>query len=363
MISGVVITAVLALLVFAYWDNYIRPSREVAVRAGNRSYDTTYLARRVRARLNEPAGLLLQTQQIATLPPQIADEVISEEVALQKAGELGVSVSGMDIDTEIAAKLRAVTAVDEQGQLTYSPAFEAVVKANLQQSGLTLAQYRRGIHGQVLQREIRKKFEAEIPDTLPAAKTRLIAVADEAKAKEIKQRLDAGGDFAQIAATESSDTTRTTSGLKDWTPKGGFAKELDGAIFTLPTGQISDPISAAGKWWIVKVEERSENREVTAEQKTALAGQKYGEWLEESRKALNAKNYLLDSVEMQSWVLDHSGAVEAAQERQQQQRQAPPASQPQFPVSTPVVPPAAQQTPPPPPDNAPVPTPTTGGTP
>ncbi len=93
---------------------------------------------------------------------------------------------------------------------------------------------------------------------------RLILAEDAAAARKLKGRLNAGEEFAAIAASESIDQpTAAEDGDMGWFTADGYVRsigvrpEFTEAVFKLNAGSTSSPIEIQGKGWaIVKVEER-----------------------------------------------------------------------------------------------------------
>jgi parvulin-like peptidyl-prolyl isomerase len=309
--TTVVILLVVGVLAYGYWDTYIRPAREAAVKVGDRTDNMTYFVKRLKLALSE-SGPSLNAAQIAAMPTQLAQQIIDEEVLLQRAKSLGVSVSNDDIDAYLAEQQGIPFTRDAAGHIQHSAAFENAVRSRLEASGLTLAEYRRAMHGELLQQQVRKHFEDTLPEALPAVHLRKITVADEAKAKDVKQRLDGGADFAQIAASESTDTaTKSAGGLQDWTPVDLLPTELQQAVNSLSAGQVSDPIKVDNGYTIVKVEEKTDSRQLTDKDRTALADKQLNDWMTQQRAELHAKSYMVDKAR-QNYALDKSDAVAIA---------------------------------------------------
>jgi foldase protein PrsA len=144
---------------------------------------------------------------------------------------------------------------------------------------------------------------------MPAVLLRQLAVSDEAKAKELKQRIEGGADFAALVAAQSEDTlTKDKGGLRDWAPKGFLPDEFEQEAFTLPVGAVSAPFQSGGKWFIYRVEEREEARVLTDQERSQLATKHMSAWLDEQRKSLTIENHLNDP-NRQSYALEHSGAL------------------------------------------------------
>ncbi len=79
-----------------------------------------------------------------------------------------------------------------------------------------------------------------------------------AKAQEIRKKLLAGGDFAAIAKAESDDTgTGANGGSLGAFGRGAMVAEFDKVAFSLPVGQLSEPVKSQFGYHLIKVEERN----------------------------------------------------------------------------------------------------------
>lgn len=78
-----------------------------------------------------------------------------------------------------------------------------------------------------------------------------------AKAKDLRAKLVGGADFATLAKAESDDTGSGAKGgdLGSFT-HGRMVKEFDEAAFTLPVGEISQPVKTQFGYHIIQVESR-----------------------------------------------------------------------------------------------------------
>lgn len=79
-----------------------------------------------------------------------------------------------------------------------------------------------------------------------------------AKATEIRKQIIAGGDFAAIAKAESDDSgSGAQGGSLGSFPHGQMVAPFDQAAFSLPLGQISEPVKSPFGYHIIKVEEHN----------------------------------------------------------------------------------------------------------
>jgi peptidyl-prolyl cis-trans isomerase C len=84
-----------------------------------------------------------------------------------------------------------------------------------------------------------------------------ILVDTEDKAKELKAKLSAGADFAQLAKENSTDTgSKDQGGALGFFGRGQMVPEFEAAAFKLEKGQISDPVHTNFGWHIIKVDDK-----------------------------------------------------------------------------------------------------------
>ena len=77
------------------------------------------------------------------------------------------------------------------------------------------------------------------------------------KITELRKQIVAGGDFAALAKAESDDTGSGAQGGDLGTfGRGQMVPEFDKTVFTLPVGEISEPIKTQFGYHIIKVEKR-----------------------------------------------------------------------------------------------------------
>ena len=91
---------------------------------------------------------------------------------------------------------------------------------------------------------------------LAAGKKELTDEEALAKAQEIRKKIAAGEDFAALAKTESDDAQTGAKGGDLGTFKHGqMVPEFEQAAFSLPVGQVSEPVKSKFGYHIIKVEQ------------------------------------------------------------------------------------------------------------
>lgn len=94
-------------------------------------------------------------------------------------------------------------------------------------------------------------------DTLEGqVKASHILVADEATAKEVKEKLEAGEKFEDLAKEYSTDPgSAQNGGDLGWFGEGAMVKEFQDAAFKLKEGEVSEPVKSEFGYHIIKVTE------------------------------------------------------------------------------------------------------------
>ena len=131
-----------------------------------------------------------------------------------------------------------------------------------------------------------------------------ILVEDEALAKELKTKIDDGGDFAELAKENSTDPgSKDNGGELGFFGKGQMVPEFEAAAFSMEVGEVSKPVQTSNGFHIIKLEEKKEAKEATFEDskeeiKDTMSEEQMGEayqtWYQEKMDEYEIKNYLLE---------------------------------------------------------------------
>jgi peptidyl-prolyl cis-trans isomerase C len=140
--------------------------------------------------------------------------------------------------------------------LDSGPSFEERLKYHRRRA-LRDAYFDESVRKAVPEEEAKKIYDAKIASMKPEEEihARHILVATEEEAKEVKERLMKGEDFATVAKEKSKDPSAEGGDL-GFFGRGQMLKPFEDAAFALKDGEISDPVQTQFGWHIIKVEER-----------------------------------------------------------------------------------------------------------
>lgn len=108
---------------------------------------------------------------------------------------------------------------------------------------------------------------------------------------QLKERLDNGADFAQIARLHSEDPSASRGGELGWLSPGDTVPPFEAAVAALKINQISEPVQTPFGWHLIQVLERR-TEDVSAERQRLSARNEirarkseeaYQEWLRQLR--------------------------------------------------------------------------------
>jgi len=124
---------------------------------------------------------------------------------------------------------------------------------------------------------------------------RLNEVVSEADAKQrlanLRERIDNGADFAELARLQSEDASSSRGGDLGWLSPGDTVPEFERAMNALEPGQVSGPVQSPFGWHLIQVLERRDE-DLSKERQRLMARQAirarksdeaYQEWVRQQR--------------------------------------------------------------------------------
>jgi len=278
---------------------------------------------------------ITQTTVVTTatsLTDTVASAVVSATAGISEATGISVTAPLTEAIAVAAGESISPTATPEPiptraiiTETLYTES-KATLEANLDTvAGVTLNDYRQIIRVRLLREKLREVIGADVPTTQEEVKARHILLREivptpaavitdtanitptatatalpegfptptptpsprtleeaMAQAMAIKARLDAGEDFAQLAAIYSDDTGSAMQGGElGWFAKGAMVPEFETQAFSLSPGQVSEPFTTTFGVHIIQVEEKDLNRPKEEQAIQQARADAYDAWLQE----------------------------------------------------------------------------------
>ncbi|MCQ1530386.1 peptidylprolyl isomerase [Lutispora saccharofermentans] len=234
---------------------------------------------------------------------EVLDSLISDKIIELEIKKQNITVGEEAVQTEIQN-----ISVQYGGEEAFKQALEAYgysmenVKADVKKNLEIKKLLEPGIT--ITEDEMKNYFE-ENKDTFneeEQVKASHILVDTEEKALEVKNKLSAGEDFAEMAKQYSTDTgNKDQGGELGFFSRGDMVKEFEDAAFSMEIGKVSDPIKTEYGYHIIKVEEKKPAKEANYEEskaqvKETLLDQKlsaaYDTWLQDKYEEYKIDNLL-----------------------------------------------------------------------
>lgn len=209
-----------------------------------------------------------------TIVQSKAGEITKEEFYSELKAQAGEQVLQQMVETMVLAKEYTVSEkeIDERIK-EYKVQFggEEGLNQALAQNGMTDEQvFKKNIKRELLaekaaidgvkitDEEVKKEFEEKYKEEIKASH---ILVKDERTAKEVKERLDKGEDFAKLTSQYSIDpSSKDKGGDVGFFTKGRMVAEFDSVVFSLDVNQVSDPMKTEYGYHIIKVTDKKTNK-------------------------------------------------------------------------------------------------------
>ncbi len=93
-----------------------------------------------------------------------------------------------------------------------------------------------------------------------------ILVATEEEALAVKERVEGGEDFAEVAKEASTGPSGPNGGLLGWFGEGMMVAPFEEAVMGMETGAISDPVQTQFGWHVIKLNETRDQALPTLEE-------------------------------------------------------------------------------------------------
>ncbi len=173
----------------------------------------------------------------------------------------------------------------------YTNLYSTVVAGIQTNSDLTETELREYIRNILYQRKVYAQLASSVSPDQDMVWARHILVADEATAKDILTKLQAGEDWNTLCMNYSTDTSNNTMGGDlGWFTKGTMVSEFEDASWALKIGAYSEPVKTDYGYHIIQVLGH-EKRQLTADQLSTVQSAAYSKFIEDAKIEFGVTKY------------------------------------------------------------------------
>ncbi|XKE95763.1 peptidylprolyl isomerase [Metaplanococcus flavidus] len=188
------------------------------------------LYQEMKTSIGEQAIQILMIEKVLSEEYEVTDEEVQAEIESSKE--------------EYGENYEAFLEQNNQTEESY----EKVIRLNLlQEKALT-----DGV--EVTDEEIQAQYERQTMEL----NGRHILVADEETAATVKEELDGGADFAELAQEYSTDGSAAEGGDLGWFGVGAMVPEFEEAAYSLEVDEISEPVQSQFGYHIIQITDKRE---------------------------------------------------------------------------------------------------------
>lgn len=182
----------------------------------------------------------------------VAESEIGSDMGTMPADQKRTSLLEFLIDNQLFAEAA------ENEKLNDGPDFQTRLNY-LKRRALRELYFDKVIKASVSEADARKIYDEQVKLLKPEEEVsaRHILVDTEAEAKALKEKIDKGADFAQLAKENSKDPgSKDDGGNLGYFGHGQMVPQFEEVVFKLKKGEVSDPVKTQFGWHLVKLEDR-----------------------------------------------------------------------------------------------------------
>lgn len=281
---------VIAIPAVGYFTTFVLPPRRTVVQVNDAKHTLGEIVKRTRASTNVELQAGSQPQ-LATLPFEVLNNLVDEELLRQNASSIGVVVTQEDVDAEVRRIHYPTPPTGQQvDQASLEKEYTESLRRFLNLTQYSETEYRSILRASLLSQRIRDRLSDQVPSVAEQVYVHWIKVFDQNVVTEIQERLAKGDAFDSLARIYMrGDAMANANGEVGWMPKGAFPS-LDGYLFPgegkpVELNKVSDPVLAGDGTYFLKVTAGLETREISPAMREIMKTRVLQQWLNQQRSA------------------------------------------------------------------------------
>ena len=280
IIISAVFAVILIIVGIGYHQNYVAPFRRVIISVDDTPIRMGYFLKRVKLSGDDSMTTLFA--------------LTNEELIKRGATKYGIEVTPEDIEQELRNRASGDNTAISDAE------FKEWYRQLLNKIELSDSEYREIVRASIIAARLRAYLETRLPTVAEQVHIHAIFVPQFDAIEEIKARLDAGENFADVATEVSMDPSGDQGGDLGWMPRGIMEPAFEEILFNLKPGEISKPAAAGEGFYLFMVSEIAVARELDENSQQELKMRVLESWLLEERP-LHEIIYDFDS-EIAAWI-------------------------------------------------------------
>jgi peptidyl-prolyl cis-trans isomerase C len=198
------------------------------------------------------------------------EELIVRELQYQNGLENGLKPDKARVDAQVDKLKKRFSAEEYKASLEKAGMTEEMLRVQIEKEMVIQAIIAKKANeaSPVTEAAIKDYYEQNIskykqPETV---KLRLISTKNETKANDMLAKIKEGDDFGDIARNMSEDDYRLQNGDIGYMHRGRLLPEIEDIAFKMKVGEVSDVIKADDKWFILKLEDKNPEHQLSFEE-------------------------------------------------------------------------------------------------
>tara|TARA_Y100000590_G_scaffold468092_1_gene649396 strand:+ start:13680 stop:14762 length:1083 start_codon:yes stop_codon:yes gene_type:complete len=310
------ITIVSLIIAYFYYQNYVGPSRSLAVRIGDVEYTRGDIVKLLQAKQKQVemlGGNFKTGKEIF----ESLNTVVEAEIIVKISSQYGITSSDEEIDANIRNIFSPKNSEKTEDAIQIEREFQERYNAFLNEIQLSEKEFRNEIKKNILRDKFRKYITENIPTTADQVRLHRIALANTDEIEIIKGKyydlvkdsldpeiLRAAFKGIVREFSKSSPENLRKGGDLGWIPQGIY-DIYDPTIFALDIGKLSPEIPNYDndqQIFIFMVSEKESNRELDPEDFEIIKNNTLQNFLNEERK--NHDVYSILNKDIYQWIID-----------------------------------------------------------
>jgi parvulin-like peptidyl-prolyl isomerase len=290
IIVAVVIAVIAIGIVIGWYVVYVQPLQIPIIVIGDDIINADYFIRRA---MLDPS---------ASSDPMVMLQTLTNELLIkQGAPRYGIKVTPEEIDEELRAIARG------ESETITEEEFKEWYRQQLNETNLSDAEFKEFAHITLLARQLYEYLAARVPSVTEQVHLHMIVLQEYEEALEIKERIESGEDFADVAREVSiHEESGENGGDVGWFPYGALEDSVSWIASNLEIGDVSDPLrTSETSYTIFMVSERAVAREVDEESMAILEARVLDDWITDEHASVkvefHGRNNGFDS-ETYAWI-------------------------------------------------------------